>query len=150
MVLPGRVDSAASLGALDLVKAGGALLVTEPGDVIDLLEAPARHTAGGTHADRYSGAKAEDQPLFDPEEEPRSEAPPETPRRTRPRGASSHQPVLSDRQQAILAALEEPRTLDQLCEATGLEASAIRSELTMLELLRRVTRSGGKLTKSAG
>ena len=36
-----------------------------------------------------------------------------------------------------------------LGEATGLEASAVRSELTLLELLRRVSRSGGKLAKSA-
>lgn len=148
MVLPGRVDSAASLGALDLIKAGGAMLITEPGDVIDLLEAPARHTARGTHSDRYVGTPREaEAALFDSPRQDDGEADAAT--LARP-GTTNRKAALNERQQAILAALDEPRTMDQLSEATGLEAATLRSELTMLELLRRVTRAGGKLTKSAG
>lgn len=148
MVLPGRVDSAASLGALDLIKAGGAMLITEPGDVIELLEAPARHTAGGTHADRYTGASPQaNGDLFQPSTDDDGEEPAAPQPRS---GASAKRPPLSERQRTILAALDEPRTMDQLSDATGLEAAVLRSELTMLELLRRVSRAGGKLTKSAG
>jgi DNA processing protein len=155
MVLPGRVDSAASLGALDLVKAGGAMLVTEPGDVIELLEAPARHTAGGTHADRYAGTAVEDGALFvGPGDGGVDEAEADggvgaTASEAKPRRGPV-KAALSDRQRAILDALEEPRTIDQLCEATGLEASELRSELTILELLRRIGRAGGRLTRTRG
>lgn len=52
--LPGRVDSTACEGTLDLIKRGGALMVTSPGDILEALHQPARHVHAGTHEARYA------------------------------------------------------------------------------------------------
>ncbi|MBA4039901.1 MAG: DNA-protecting protein DprA, partial [Planctomyces sp.] len=49
--------------------------------------------------------------------------------------------------QAILAALTEPRTLDQLAQATGLEPGALRATLTILELQRLIARQGTRIIR---
>jgi DNA processing protein len=56
MVLPGRVDSTASEGSLDLLKQSAAHLVTAPADVLDILQSPARHSFDGTFGARYATA----------------------------------------------------------------------------------------------
>ena len=124
MAVPGRVDSPASQGTLELLKLGGAALVANPGDVLELLETPARHSFDGTHADRYADP-ARPPELFD-------------------RAGAAAGPV-TDGQRAILAALAEPRTLDELARATGLSPAIVRSELTVLEIQRRVNRQGAKI-----
>ena len=52
---------------------------------------------------------------------------------------------LTEPQRAILAALERPRTLDELAAASGIDPAAVRVELTMLELQRRVRREGTRV-----
>lgn len=128
MALPGRVDSTTSRGTLDLIKSGGAALVVEPGDVIAQLEAAAHHQFRGTHADRYpaAGALFNDRP---------------TPEPATPLGVSAVQ-------SAILTALTEPLTLDELCAATGLDPAELRREMTMLEIQKRVVRTGTRLQRS--
>ena len=42
----------------------------------------------------------------------------------------------------VLAALGSARTLDQIIAATGLAAGEVRGRLTMLELQKRIRRSG--------
>ncbi len=135
MALPGRVDSPASKGTLELLKAGGAMLITDPGDVLALLEQPGWHQHHQTHAARYTPAAADDAGgLF----APASAAAPTPSLPTTPEGA------------AILEALAEPRTLDELAEVTGLDAAKLFAQVTMLEIQKRVTREGGRLRRSGG
>lgn len=129
MALPGRVDSSASRGTLALVKDGGAALVTDPGDVIAILEAPARHVHSGTHADRYAASAALG--LFEADS-------------SSPGQADAPSPPLNERRSVIVRALSEAQTIDQLQQATGLELNILRSELTLLEIERRVGREGSR------
>ncbi len=128
MALPGRVDSAASKGSLSLLKEGGAALVTEPGDVIALLEGPARHVHAGTHEARYQpgvgGLDDRGAGLFAPAAAPSS-------------------PPLDGASRSILAAAEGS-TLDEICARTALPVSEVRSRLTLLESGRRVVREGSR------
>ena len=54
MGVPGRVDSPASEGTLDLIRKGEAALITSARDVLEILEQPARHLWAGTHEARYA------------------------------------------------------------------------------------------------
>lgn len=121
--LPGRIDSDACAGSLDLLKMGGAQLVTEPSDIVHALEMPARHAHAGTHADRYA-----------PDELSRYEP-----------AARANVPG-GEQGQKVYEACRESRTLDQIGEATGLDMAAIGQAVTLLEISGLVTRSGGKVT----
>jgi DNA processing protein len=156
--LPGRVDSAASEGSLGLIKAGGAAMVTHPSDVLDALESAARHHYMGTHADRFAavaaagaatdgaaggGDGADDlaaRSLFDSDAV--AGAVPSPP------PAAATWPGVTPAQRAILEALTEPVTVDELARATGLEPGLLRAELTMLEIGRRVRRSGTRVARA--
>jgi len=126
MVLPGRVDSPTARGTLALLKEGGGLLVTDPADVIAILESPARHLHAGTFGHRYPGAP--EPTLFGAEG---SDRPAELP--------------LTPTQRAILGALGVPLSPDRLVEITGLSPAQVRAELTVLELQRRVRRASGMI-----
>ena len=132
--LPGRVDSHASEGANDLVKTGGAHLVTSPADILALLEQPARHVFGGTHAARYGPANSEAHSLF-----PAAVLPAAT--------TSLAVSTLTDTQRRIHSALESPLSADDLLKATGMEPGQLRADLTILELRRVVTRSGSRFER---
>ncbi len=127
MALPGRVDSNASEGSLDLIQKGGAALVVDPSDVIELLEAPARHSFHGTHESRYVGASQ----LF----EKTSQSP--EPRR--------EVGSLTDAQRTILDAIQSPLTMEELSTTTGLPPETIRAEITMLEIQKRIVREGSRI-----
>ncbi len=128
MAIPGRIDSAASAGTHELLKQGGAALVTEPGDVLAILETPARHSFNGAFESRYSDpARAPDQ-LFE----------------SKP---AANGIALSALQSSILKALASPRTMDELAADTGLAPAALRSELTLLEIQRRVRREGSRIAR---
>lgn len=122
MVLPGRVDSPASAGSLGLLKAGGAAMVIEPGDVLDLLETPARFAHEGLHGVRYQ----------DPGREGGLEA-----------GADGVSSVILE----VLSA--GPATLDELANRAGLSVDRLRVSLTMLELSGRVSRSGSRFDRTS-
>lgn len=141
MALPGRVDSPSSAGSLELLKEGAAALITSPADVIAQLELPARHLHAGTHSARYGPMPEQPAPreaagshLFAP-----AATPPPAPARTEPATDT-----LSPTQRAILDALQgtQGRTLDELASVTGLEVGTLRGQLTLLELQKRVRRSG--------
>ncbi len=133
MALPGRVDSAASEGSLDLIKSGGAALVTCHTDVLDLLESPARFLHAGVHDARYAPAEA------DPDGPALFEAP--------PKPVAALPLDLTETQRLIVEALSEPRSIDDLARATGLEASRLLADATVLEIRRVVVRSGSVLTR---
>ncbi len=54
MAVPGRVDQPACEGSNDLIKRGEAAMVTRIGDVLEILETPARYQHEGFHGDRYA------------------------------------------------------------------------------------------------
>ncbi len=131
MVVPGRVDSAASEGSLGLLKAGAATVVTGVRDVVGLVEASAHHLRVGTHARRFS------QPNHDSSAAPRD--------RTGPPALRAAVLPTDPHQRAIVEALDEPRTLDQVMERSGLGAGELRAALTMLEIQGSVRRQGERL-----
>ena len=130
LVLPGRVDSPSIAGSLDLLKEGGGLLVTEPGDVIHALEGGARHIAADSHAARFGGiARPSESGSLFANEPTRRELP------------------MSDAQRAIMNALQDPATIDDLALRTNLPIGQLRGELTMLEIQKRVSRRGTVFTR---
>lgn len=135
--LPGRVDSAASLGCLDLLRAGGAELVMHPDDVIQSLETPARHLYQGTHEARYAMGGGG---LFDGGREERAEE--------GEAGARDLDASLTEAQRVILGALESAKTFDELVRDTGISAAALRTDISLLEIKRRVKREGSRVVRA--
>lgn len=165
--LPGRVDAPSSEGVLDLLKSGGAALATHPKDVLDALESSARHHFDGTHNAITADPSRATEDTFDWT----SLAPPpgaaagqstgigvddpSTPRRdAAPAGGRSGLPEpkplnpTSEIQQAILDALDVPRSIDELASRLSMEPGALRAEVTMLEIHRRVARVGSTLRRA--
>ncbi len=142
MALPGRVDAPASRGTLKLIKDGGAALITDPGDVLALLESPARHTHGGTHAARFTPVTAGRAADFATTSGLFTSGDVGT-------GATSpvHVAKVTETQSKILAALAEPLTMDQLAAETGLPAGTIRAEITVLEIHQRIRRVGSLIER---
>jgi len=120
MALPGRVDSAASEGCLDLLRQGGAMLVREPGDVLEALAAPLEHLRRGSHEDRYIPLDAPVEPV-----------------------PTCDDPI----QSSILQALTAPMSIDDLLGATRLEAGEARGAITLLEMTGVIERRGGLLQR---
>jgi predicted Rossmann fold nucleotide-binding protein DprA/Smf involved in DNA uptake len=116
--------------------------VTDPADVLAILETPARHHHVGTHEHRYRVEPAADEDLFHVESITRDDGADVT----APHHGATSLP-LSAAQQAIMSALCEPLTMDELIKMTGLSVSAVRSEVTMLEIQRRIVRKGAHLAR---
>ncbi len=154
--VPGRVDSPASEGTNDLIKMGGAMLVSNPGDVLIALESQARHLHNGTHQARFvpnaAAVSAPSQTQLDNQQglfaaTAAAPAPASTPA---PAAAAAGIGV-TESQQKILSAIEAagvPVSIDRLVTLTGLPAQRVGSELTMLELRRAVTRSAGLFSRA--
>lgn len=130
MVLPGRVDSPSSRGSNGILKEGCGMLVTEPGDVLQLLESAARHQHLGTHEARFT-------PL------PHAGARPGSPEHDLGQIELFDGGLpTTEAQRKVLSALDMPRTADQLVSLTALNPGVLRAELTVLEMQRRVVRRG--------
>jgi DNA processing protein len=139
--VPGRVDSPASEGTNDLIKQGGAMLVTNPADVLAALESAARHQHAGTHASRFAPSQAD---LFTPQTQPQTQPQPQP--QTAPLAPTPEPLGLSPDQVKIFTALHAAGTalpIDRLVASTGLSAQRVAAELTMLELRRAVVRRAG-------
>lgn len=150
MAIPGRVDSQASEGTHTLLKEGAALLVTSPGDVLALLETPARHQHAGTHEARYTPMPV---PATHPqtstdgaEQEDESQTFTQTPRAPSD-SARGSTPGLSELHQEILNSLEQPKTADSLAGELRLSPEQLRAQITMLEVLGRIARRGSLLER---
>jgi DNA processing protein len=125
MALPGRITDAASLGALELIKAGAAALVTEPADVLFQIRAT---TPGWMPA---AIPRVSTQQPANGAESPHTPDPGPPP------------PAADSLRGRILSALAEPMTgEDLLARLPGVEPGSMRRELTMLELSGFVRRSG--------
>ncbi len=122
MAVPGRVDSPASKGTHALLKQGGAALVTDPSDVLEILEVPARHAFEGTHEHRYGPLKTG--------EDKGAEG-----------GLFTADPATSsDEATRILQALRVHGSIDAIAESTGLATSQVLSHLTLLQIQGRAVR----------
>jgi DNA processing protein len=143
LAVPGRVDSPASRGTLELLRSGGAGMALEPADVINALEAAAHHVYRGTHAVRFPGRSVDG--LF---ENGLAEPPPSSfaDRKTRPPGGVSVPDTQG--QSRLLAHLEGEMTIEQVAAASGLSVSEARSAMTLLEIQGRVRREGTRLRKA--
>ena len=132
--VPGRVDSPASEGTLRLLRSGGAALAIGPGDVLNALETPARHHFHDTHEARYADPTARpDEGLWKHDEAAQS---------------LSGQEVAGDLQIRVLAALDEPRTPDELVEQLGVGPGEVRTAITMLEIRGTVRQRGNRLERA--
>lgn len=130
MAIPGRVDSPYSIGSNDLIKSGGAHFVSDANDILSILESPARRVSNPPTAQ----PNHQTSPLFQNQPPTPAVAPP-----------APKQPSTPDH--PILLALSEPRTIDQLLECTGLPIHQLRSQLTLLEMQRRVVREGSRFRR---
>lgn len=142
--VPGRVDSGASEGSNDLIKHGGAALVTIPADVLDALEKPARYLHDGVHDARYAASATS---LFGADRGATSDMD-RGPREVEAKGASIVR--LEGAQKAIFDALDQPRSIDELAAMTGVSAGELLAAATSLEVRRLVVRQGPRLSRRAG
>lgn len=145
MVLPGRVDSDAIAGSLDLLKKGCGALVTEPGDVLDLLETPARFAHDGVHADRYADPALDRGIDRDGDGDDTTLVAATGPSSGAEGPGGTGFPAGSDGDALLrfVAGGDGPEvTLDDLISLTGWPVPRIRTALTMLELAGRARRVG--------
>jgi DNA processing protein len=133
MGVPGRVDSAASAGTNQLLKSG-AHLVTDPSDVISILERDAFHLYAGSHQAMTA----------DPSREPTNRPEPQQQMELAREMAIGD---VDDETRRLLEAMDTPKTGDELAETMGVDPGQIRAKLTMLEIQGRVRRAGSRFER---
>lgn len=125
MAVPGRVDSLASAGCHRIIREGWAALVTNGADILDALGETGELLKAGVahdpHQDNHETSNSTSESLFEQ--------------------------TLSDSQSKILAALTEPRMLDQVAAATSLPVHVIQSDLTMLQIRGMVQKEGVRFVR---
>jgi DNA processing protein len=142
MALPGRVDSKASEGSHELLKSGGAALVTSPADVVACLESATRHLAQGTHGARYT-------PVQPPEPGTAGGLFDATPPATMGTPATPIAPAIGDPLTAsILGVLDTPRTPEEIAARLVLGMPRLRAHLTLMEMRGQVVRKGSFIDRA--
>jgi DNA processing protein len=141
--LPGRIDSPTAEGSNELLKSSSAALVTSPADILADLDGLAGRLHAGVAPDAGEDLGIGLFASADHAQPGTPNAAQATSRAAKPTAPS----LLTPRQQAIVDALAEPLTLDQLARATGAEAATLLSEITLLEIRRLVVRQGSKLAR---
>ncbi|MEX0887156.1 MAG: DNA-processing protein DprA [Phycisphaeraceae bacterium] len=124
MAIPGRVDAPTSAGCHKMIREGWAKLVTNAADVLDGLGEAGQMLKVGMGVDDGHGEGGGGDGGGGG-------------------GGGLFEVALTDSQQRVVAALDEPRSLDELAAATGAAVQQIQSDLTMLELRGTVRRRGG-------
>ncbi len=137
MALPGRADSPASAGCHELIRKGGATLVTHPDHVLEQL-GDAGSTLQAARDLQQKNRKTSKKTQAGAEEQ-HNEAP-DSP-------ANLFESNLTEPQQHIVAAADAPRTFDELLAATALPVGQLRTELTMLELRGALQRDGSRYVR---
>jgi len=133
--VPGRVDSASSAGTNDLLKSG-AHLVTEPGEVLEILgRSSTRAMASPPGPGRSRRRATAPRSAAEPSPEPAPDLAPDL---------GSLDPVA----RKIVEALENPMTGDELSAALGLDPATLRAHATMLEIQGRIRRAGSRFERS--
>ncbi len=130
MAVPGRVDSPASAGCHKMIREGWARLVTNAADILDSLGEAGQTLKAGVEVGSNGQATEETDVAAGV--------------------AGRLDGQLSEAQRKVIAALEEPRSLDELAAATAVPIQQLQSELTMLELRGSVKRSGGLFIRRGG
>lgn len=134
MAVPGRADTPAAAGCHKVIREQWATLVTNAADVLDALgEAGQLLKQGITHA-----GDGMDEDAASPDSQTQAGA-----------TASLFEQKLTESQQRIVAALDEPRTLDQLTAFTELSAAQLQADLTVLELRGTLRREQGLFHRRA-
>lgn len=135
--IPGRIDSAASFGANELIQSGGAMLALNPGDVVDTLRRQAEHLHAGTRAAVYAPKPGM---LFET-----TSAPASTVTETKP-AASMRLTETQRKIWEVLAATEAG--IDDLAQSTGIAAEILLADLTLLEVRRLIVRRGSRFARA--
>lgn len=133
LALPGRVDAPMSAGCNDLIRRGGATLVTSVREVLDQFGEPGRALLGAVHAPAVPLAPASaSAPSSASAHAPVSE----------PIAVAKPKPELEGDASRIWDALTTPLEVDALIATTGLPAATVQSQLTLLEMRKHVRRDG--------
>ena len=125
MAIPGRLSDPESVGALELIKMGGATLVTEPSDVLSQIAEGARFVGSGLISDRLT--------------------PDVVPKQAAAASTELLQPAfqaLQGFQAEVVAAIGEGAGFDDILASVESDAGKLRSELTMLEIAGLILRDG--------
>jgi DNA processing protein len=117
MAVPGRVDSKTSAGCHKIIREGWATLVTNIADVLDALGEAGQMLRADVSVEGGDAA------------------------------AAVATEKLSDPQQKIIGAVDQPRTLDQIVAVSGLPVELVQAELTMLEIRGSLRRDGGRFVR---
>jgi DNA processing protein len=128
MAVPGRVDSDVSSGCHKIIREGWATLVTSAADVLDALGDAGQTLKGAVASNPAAGGANETAT-----------------------DASLFEANLTESQRKIVAAIGEGADeFDRLAAATGLAASTLQADLTMLQIRGLVTRDAGRIARKTG
>ena len=135
--IPGRIDSAPSFGANELIQSGGAMLALNPGDVVEALRRQAEHLQAGTRAAVYAPKPGMLFETSGPSGSTVAEAKP---------GVSMQ---LTETQRAVWEALAATEAgIDDLAQSTGIAAETLLADLTLLEIRRLIVRRGSRFARA--
>lgn len=147
--LPARVDSTSAEGSLALLRDGHASITLTPADIITGLEHAARHLyQGNADAILTNPAITPDYNINNQPTISQQQLQLQPPSQQQPLHPTITTAGLTPQQTAIVEALTDPLSIDELLQRTGLDPAQTRAAITILEIRGRIKRQGPKLTKT--